>query len=66
LGARLVYSGRFGGGFQATIDKEENGSLGVFGDYRIPGAESLAPYGSFERNFGKKEWQFGVGAHVYF
>lgn len=66
LGVRLLYVGRFGAGLQATIDKEEKGAIDIFGDYRIPGRESLAPYGSFGYNLGKKEWQLGAGAHIYF
>jgi len=66
IGARLYFSGRFGFGIQATLDEEEHGSLGLYGDWRIPKHETIAPYGALDYDFDREKAKLGVGIHIYF
>lgn len=75
LGARMLYSGRFGGGLQGTLGfpldslyKSEHPvtlSAGVFGDWRIEGYENVSVKVFGERDFTRRQWAFGVGMNFY-
>jgi hypothetical protein len=70
-GARLYFIKRFGLGLHAAgqipVDSTQQwrASLGAFGDYRIPGWDNSAVFGSLDYEFGQEQFKAMFGLQVY-
>lgn len=70
-GARLYYINRFGLGIHGAVeiptDSTEgwDGSVGLFGDWRVPNFDNVAIFGSVDYDFPEKKVKGMLGAHIY-
>jgi len=70
-GARLYFIDRVGFGIHgaaaAPVDSSQTwkGSAGIFGDYRIPGLDNTAIFGSLDYDFATEQLKAMLGVHGY-
>ncbi len=62
---RLYYLGRWGIGIKASVTRNEEASVGIYGDYRIRGWENVAPFGSLQYDFMNEQIKGAIGLHFY-